>query len=106
LAIAAGHVLAQRALEPSMRALPVYVLVAATVWGMLAYVVVVLLAHQGQLKAWLRERELAAERLRAGIEEARLSSATQRARPEELLEHLERLATTVGRDPSGAEHEL
>ena len=80
--------------------------IGAIIWGVLAYTIVVTLAHHNTIREWLRERELASERLRLGLAEAELGLATARSRPRELLERLESIAQSVLIDPVGADSEL
>ena len=80
--------------------------IGAIIWGVLAYTIVVTLAHHNTIREWLRERELASERLRLGLAEAELGLATARSRPRELLDRLESIAQSVLIDPVGADSEL
>jgi hypothetical protein len=80
--------------------------VAAAAWGILAYGVVLGVAHHGRIRGWLRERDLADERMRVTISEAELEATYSRARPQQLLDRLESIAQSIQADASGAERQL
>jgi two-component system, LytTR family, sensor kinase len=80
--------------------------VTATAWGVLAYAVVLVAAHYGQIRAWLRERDLADASMRVRIAEAELEETYARARPLQLLDRLEEIAESIQRDATAAERLL
>jgi two-component system, LytTR family, sensor kinase len=67
------------------------------------YAIVAGIAHTRRLRAWIRERDLAASRLRAEIQSARLRRLTVELRPQVVLSTLQRLGEIVGRDTRRAE---
>jgi hypothetical protein len=77
--------------------------IASTTWGMLAYAVVLAAAHNGRLRGWLRERDLADARLRVSIAESALQASYDRARPQQLLDRLEAIADSIQADAAAAE---
>ena len=74
---------------------------SAAVYGLL-----VCLAYQRQLRDWLRERELAAARLRMALAEAPLDRATTSLREVALARRLEEIAARPALDIARAEREL
>jgi hypothetical protein len=83
---------------------PIYVYMM--LWSLTVYALFVGLAHYQQLAGWLRERDVAASRLKADLAEAELVASTSRSQPERILDTLERLADTVVADPAGTERAL
>ena len=80
--------------------------IASTAWGMLAYAVVLAAAHNGRIRGWLRERDLADARLRVSIAESDLQASYDRARPLQLLDRLESIAQSIQDDAATAERLL
>ncbi len=80
--------------------------IASTAWGVLAYAVVLAAAHNGRLRGWLRERDLADARLRVKIAESALQATYDRARPQQLLDRLEMIAQSIQEDAATAERLL
>lgn len=79
---------------------------AAIVWGMLAYAVVIGVGYHREIGDWMRERELADSRLRLRMAEARLHDNTSRTHPRQLVARLEEIAESIGDDPAVAERAL
>ncbi|MEO7456822.1 MAG: histidine kinase [Gemmatimonadaceae bacterium] len=80
--------------------------ISSVIWGVLAYMVVVTIAHHETIREWLRARELASVRLRVSLAEAEFRMATARSKPRELLASLESIAQSVLLDPEGADSAL
>jgi two-component system LytT family sensor kinase len=79
---------------------------AAIVWGMLAYAVVIGVGYHREIGNWMRERELADSRLRLRMAEARLHDNTSRTHPRQLVDRLEAIAESIGDDAAAAERAL
>jgi hypothetical protein len=77
--------------------------ITATTWGMLAYAVVLVSAHYGRIRAWMRERDLADASMRVRIAEAELEETYTRARPVQLLDRLEEIAESIQKDGGAAD---
>jgi hypothetical protein len=75
-------------------------------WNVSVYGVIVLLAHLRHLERWVREKDVAAERLRAELHTAQFSRVMLELRPAVLLDTLTHLVDLVGRDPRRAEKVL
>jgi hypothetical protein len=74
--------------------------------SVLAYLILLGVAHYGQAMSWLHEREVTTAALRAQLAEARLHAATTRAQPRALVATLEQLADRVPDDVPGTEQAL
>jgi two-component system LytT family sensor kinase len=74
--------------------------------GIMAYICIIGITQYQQLLDWLREREVAAARLQADVEESRLRAATLQAQPERVLRVLEQLADEVVVDSERTERAL
>lgn len=79
---------------------------AAIVWGMLAYAVVIGVGYHREIGNWMRDRELADSRLRLRMAEARLQANTSRTHPRQLVDRLEEIADSIAVDAPGAERAL
>ena len=75
-------------------------------WNVAVYVVLFLGAHHRTLELWLRDRELTAQRLRAELQEARLSRVVLELRPAMLFDVLRHLVALVESDSKLAERRL
>jgi hypothetical protein len=79
---------------------------AAIVWGMLAYAVVIGVGYHREIGNWMRDRELADSRLRLRMAEARLQANTSRTHPRQLVDRLEEIADSIADDVPAAERAL
>jgi len=103
-AIAIGHLVAAGALDSGKResffeGLPIDYIY----WNIVAYAIIVGITQRASIEGWIRERDVAAARMRAELTTARLSSVMLELRPDFLLSTLATLRTLVGINPALAE---
>lgn len=75
-------------------------------WNVSVYVIVVIFAHVGYLERWVREKDVAAERLRTELHTAQFNRVMLELRPAVLLDTLTHLVDLVRHDPRRAEKVL
>lgn len=75
-------------------------------WNVAIYGVLAVAAHQRALEEWLRERALAADKLRRDIDEARFNQLAADVSPQVLIDALRRLARQVETNPAETETAL
>jgi two-component system, LytTR family, sensor kinase len=81
-------------------------MIAEISWGVIAYAIILAIAHNGRIQAWLQERDLADSRMRVDIAEAELEAALSRTGPRQLLDRLEAIAQSIQQDAAAAERML
>jgi two-component system LytT family sensor kinase len=72
-------------------------------WNVAVYVILLVIAHGRDLETWVRDREVATERLQAELGEARFQRVMLELRPRVLLDTLRRLLTVLEQSPARAE---
>jgi LytS/YehU family sensor histidine kinase len=75
-------------------------------WNLAAYGILVALTQRTSIEDWIREKDVAAARMRAELTTARLSTVMVELKPDFLLSALARLKTLVMVDAAKAEHLL
>jgi hypothetical protein len=78
----------------------------STVYGVLVYTGAVMFAERGRIEDWIRERQIASEKLVAAIGEEKMRAARLTLNPDDLAEELEALELTVAESPERAEAEV
>lgn len=105
LIVAIHHLLWQRVVAPN-RAVFTLQNEMSLVVGFLIVCVLIAIGHRDLLRAWLRDRESSAERLRAELDEARQRAEKLQQIPPVLLRSLDGIADTARRDPALTEQQL
>ena len=72
-------------------------------WNFTAYFILIGIAHRAAIEAWIREKDLAAAKMRAELTTAKLSTVMLELRPDFLLSSLGALRTLVTIDVGKAE---
>ncbi|HKY98595.1 MAG TPA: histidine kinase [Gemmatimonadaceae bacterium] len=72
-------------------------------WNLAAYFILIGIAHRAAIEGWIREKDLAAGKMRAELTTARLSTVMVELRPEFLLSSLHALRKLVTLDARKAE---
>ncbi|HVF39799.1 MAG TPA: histidine kinase [Gemmatimonadaceae bacterium] len=75
----------------------------STITTSLLYIVLIAYSQRRELERWLRERQVAALRLQADIEEEQLRAASVRVKPDVLARTLDSLERHASTDPEQAE---
>jgi LytS/YehU family sensor histidine kinase len=75
----------------------------AIFWNITAYGVLIAIAQRSNIEEWIRERDVAAAKMRAELTTARLSTVMLELRPDFLLQSLASLRTLVAFDAAKAE---
>ena len=85
--------------------LPIWSAVAPEVyaWNVAVYAIIIAIAHHREVEQWSREQELAAERLRRDLHEARFRRMMLELRPQVLLDTLRHLVALVTENPTRSE---
>ncbi len=105
LVVAIHHLVWQRVVAPGRSVFTLQNEMSLVV-GFLIVCVVIAIGHRDLLRAWLRDRESSAERLRAELDEARQRAVKLQQIPPVLLRSLDGIADTARRDPALTEQQL
>jgi LytS/YehU family sensor histidine kinase len=97
------HVLTLRSLIGGTQPLASSAYLDSLFWNLTAYFILVGIAHRAAIEGWIREKDLAAAKMRAELTSARLSTVMLELRPEFLLSSLDALRTLVTVDARKAE---
>ena len=72
-------------------------------WNVTVYAILLAIAHHRELERWTREQDVAADRLRRDLQEARFRRMMLELRPQVLLDTLRHLVALVTENPSRSE---
>jgi hypothetical protein len=72
-------------------------------WNVTVYAIILAIAHHRELEQWSREQDVAADRLRRDLHEARFRRMMLELRPQVLLDTLRHLVALVTENPARSE---